>query len=431
MTLRMGENILFKGLGNCEFERANEQWNFDGGDAWSTAFSATWEAGQKWPTLAIGNYLDRKTEGKPAGRCDDNKLFRPAKNFNTFGAPQKLGAFCTLSLLFSDWDRSGKQALRVSHDGWEKLNIWGMGIANYDVDGDGYSDYFLTSMGNNNLQMHIGDGQQPTYKDMAVKLGITAHKPWNAEGKLLSTAWHAQFADVNNDGLIDLFISKGNVDKMPDFARNAPNNLLLQQLNGQFFEAAGPAGLLSTAKSRGALVVDLNVDGLLDIVHVVVDEGLSLFRNLGTNTDNIIAGHDDIAQSRKQQSQPLNNWLSIKLHNKNGDNNANVNANINGNINAIGAWIEVKTGDKIQRQEVTIGGGHASGMAVAHHFGIGTATTAQVRVEWPLENKTAASFWSEWLEVKANHLMVINKATSGAILSATMRLPPTSAKPIN
>ena len=29
---------------------------------------------------------------------------------------------------------------------------------------------------------------------------------------LPSTAWHAEFADVNNDGFIDLFVAKGNVE---------------------------------------------------------------------------------------------------------------------------------------------------------------------------------------------------------------------------
>lgn len=51
-VLRIGENHLMRGLGDCRFEEANAAWGFDGGDAWSTAFAATWEAGQEWPTLA-------------------------------------------------------------------------------------------------------------------------------------------------------------------------------------------------------------------------------------------------------------------------------------------------------------------------------------------------------------------------------------------
>ena len=37
---------------------------------------------------------------------------------------------------------------------------------------------------------------------------------------------------------LDLFIAKGNVAKMPDFAQNDPNNLLLQETDGKFTESA-------------------------------------------------------------------------------------------------------------------------------------------------------------------------------------------------
>ena len=37
VLLRVGENVVMRGLGGCRFERANEAWGFDGGDAWSTA----------------------------------------------------------------------------------------------------------------------------------------------------------------------------------------------------------------------------------------------------------------------------------------------------------------------------------------------------------------------------------------------------------
>src|SRR5262245_14832946 len=51
VLLRVGETVLMRGLGACKFARANEQWGFDGGDAWWTAFSATFERGAAWPTL--------------------------------------------------------------------------------------------------------------------------------------------------------------------------------------------------------------------------------------------------------------------------------------------------------------------------------------------------------------------------------------------
>ena len=41
VLLRVGENVAMRGKGGCKFERANEAWNFNGGDGWSTAFAAT------------------------------------------------------------------------------------------------------------------------------------------------------------------------------------------------------------------------------------------------------------------------------------------------------------------------------------------------------------------------------------------------------
>jgi hypothetical protein len=34
-------------------------------------------------------------------------------------------------------------------------------------------------------------------------------------------------------------------------------------------------------------------------------------------------------------------------------------------------------------REVTVGGGHASGQLVPLHYGLGSATRAEVRVTWP------------------------------------------------
>ena len=79
-VLRVGENVVLRGLGQCRFERANEDWGFDGGDAWSTALAATWEQGATWPTIAIGNYIDRTQEAFPWGSCTPNWLHRAGGN---------------------------------------------------------------------------------------------------------------------------------------------------------------------------------------------------------------------------------------------------------------------------------------------------------------------------------------------------------------
>ena len=116
-VLRLGENVLLRGLGDCRFERANEDLGLAGGADWTTAFSATWESGRSLPTLAFGNYEAVDDAGKPTGGCADNQLFRPVAEGTALRAAARLQpGWCALSMLFSDWDRSGRRDLRISND---------------------------------------------------------------------------------------------------------------------------------------------------------------------------------------------------------------------------------------------------------------------------------------------------------------------------
>ena len=405
VVLRVGENVVLRGLGQCHFERVNERWGFDGGDAWSTALAATWEKGAGWPTIAIGNYIDRLQEAFPWGTCTDNWLHRGTRD--GFAPPLALKpGFCALSMLFTDWDRSGTPALRVSNDreyykggqeqlwhlrpgedprlytekeGWARLRIWGMGIASDDLDGDGYPEYFLTSMADNKLQGLVkpaeGGPVLPKYADSAFKRGATAHMPYTGGDIHPSTAWHAQFGDVNNDGWADLFIAKGNVAEMPDFAKDDPNNLLLQRPDGSFMESGDKAGVASMRQARGAQLVDLNSDGLLDLVVVNRNAAAEVWRNAGP-----AAGH----------------WLGVRLH------------QAGANPDAIGARIEVRAGGRNWLRETHVGGGHASGSLGVQHFGLGAADGAEVRVVWP---DGSASDWA-WVGVDA--VWTIEKGASPA-----------------
>jgi enediyne biosynthesis protein E4 len=386
VVLRVGENKLMRGLGGCKFEEANTRWGFDGGDGWSTAFAATFEKDARWPTLAIGNYIDRKQEFSPWGSCTENWLHRARagqlKPPFAFTKPIPLTpSYCALSMLFTDWNRSGVPSLRVSNDreyyeggeeqmwkllpdqpptlfndkdGWKRLRIWGMGIASDDVNGDGFPDFYLTSMGDNKLQMlkeAPANGKPlPDYKDVAWPNGVTAHRPSTGKDLRNSTSWHAQFEDVNNDGRKDLFVAKGNVDEMPDFAAKDPNNLFLRQADGKFLDVADKAGVASGETSRGGMVVDFNLDGLMDLVVVNRRATAQVWRNTTEK-----AGH----------------WLQVQLQ----DDSVN--------RDGIGAWIEIKAGDQVQRREITSGGGHVSGHIGWWHFGLGAAEKAEVRVIWP------------------------------------------------
>lgn len=404
VLVRVGENVAMRGLGGCRFERANEAWGFDGGDAWWTSLAATWEKGADWPTIAIGSYVDRREEIAPWGSCTDNWLLRPIPGERRFAAPVALRpAYCPLSMLFTDWNRSGTPSLRVSNDreyykggqeqlwrvepgaaptlytaeeGWRFLRIWGMGIAGYDLDFDGYPEYFLTSMADNKLQKLAevpADGNpSPTYGDLAYRKGATAHRPYVGDDLKPSTAWHTEFQDVNNDGLADIFIAKGNVWEMPDFAMRDPNNLLLQKADGGFEEAGDRAGVASTLTARGGAVVDFNLDGLLDLVVVNRGDAAQVWRNTG----------------------PAGRWVQVRP------------VQPGPNRDAVGGWLEVRCGDRVMRREITVGGGHASGQAGWLHMGVGDEAEVDLRVIWPDGGE------EPWQRVASDGFYVLGRGTA-------------------
>ncbi len=401
VVLRVGENMILRGLGDCEFETANAFLGIDGGDDWTAAFSAKWESDESLPTMVFGNYLVSSDPGE-RDACASHDLLRP--NATVYERPLELApGWCTLSILFSDWSGTGHQDLRMTNDrhyyrdgeeqlwrfvdgeppalygagdGWESMQIWGMGIASQDITGDGLPEVFLTSQGDNKLQTLAGGPGQPTYADIALGAGVTAHRPFVGETERPSTAWHAEFGDVNNDGFIDLFVTKGNVDQIAEFAMNDPNNLLLGQPDGKFEEAALDAGLLDYSRSRGAALVDLNLDGKLDVVVVERREPAKIWRSTG----------DDL---------PDRNWLALDIQQDAP------------NRDAIGAWVEIKLGNQTIRRELTIGGGHAGGQVGWLHFGLGMASEVDLRVIWP-DGEVGP-----WAAVPANQFVIVDRATGG------------------
>ena len=386
--LRVGANMLMRGGPDCTFERYDMV--FD--DHWTTAFSATWEDGQDWPTLAFGNYVNREDPNGPFEACATHELYRPQAN--GYGAPITLTpGYCALSMLFSDWSRNGRQDLRISNDrhyyvrggqeqlwameteprlytlaeGWIKHELWGMGIASRDMNGDGLPDVYLTSMGDQRFQLRDGEG--PRFTDAAHENGITAHRPYTGGDGRPSTGWHAVFGDVQNDGLDDLFVSKGNVEQMPSSAFDDPNNLLIQTANG-FVERGDAAGVATLARSRGAVLSDFNLDGLLDLAIINRRAPMELYQNTTPDTGR---------------------YLGVSL------------SQTAPNTNAVGAWIELRAGTRVIAREVTIGGGHAGGTLGPEHFGLGDRTQVEMRIIWPDQST------SDWVQVETNRYITAQR----------------------
>jgi hypothetical protein len=403
-VLGLGETVLLRGLGDCRFERANEAFGFDAGRGYATAFSATWEPGERLPTLAVGRYLGLDDAGAPTLDCETSQLLlRPQPGVARYAPATPLEpGYCALSMLFSSWDRSGRLDLRISNDqhyydyvngeeqlwrldpgrpprrytaedGWVQVQVEGMGIASHDLTADGYPEVFLTSQASNRLQTLTAGPEQPMYRDIGQRLGVSAAQPFTGGDTRSSTAWHPQFEDVNRDGFVDLFIAKGNVGDDPNFATRDPSNLLLGQPDGTFVEAADRAGILNWERARGAALADFDLDGLLDLVLVNLDAPAVVWRNAGPGDS---MGH----------------WLGVRV------------VQPGPNVDAIGGWVEVRAGERLMSRELTVGGGHASGQQTWMEFGLGPATSAAVRVTWP------DGAVGEWTRLPADGFVVIDRS---------------------
>ncbi len=396
--LSTGRNTLLRGLDDCAFAPFP-----DGGlpapaaPGWTTAFSATWEAGRARPTLAFGNYVDRADPDGPFGACDINLLYRPEGGHYT--APQRLApGHCALSMLFSDWARRGRADLRVSNDrhyyvsggaeqlwlmppdgaprlateadGWQRHELWGMGIASRDVTGDGRPDVYLSSMGDQRLQV-LQPGGTPTWRDAPYDWGTSAHRPHTGDDGRPSTGWHTAFGDVQNDGRADIFVAKGNVDQMPGLAMRDPNSLLVATGPRAWTEMAGPAGVASPHRGRGAALADLDLDGRLDLAVVNRRAPLQVWRNVTDDVGRHVA-------------------LALRQPGPNRD--------------AVGAWIALRAQGRARLREVTVGGGHAGGTRGPAHFGLGAAPGAvQLRVTWPDGTESA------WATLPADGWLLVRR----------------------
>lgn len=395
-VLRAGPDRLLKGGPGCRFTDATADWGLRPRDAWTTAFSATWERGRDWPTLVFGHYVDRADPDGPFEACDSHDLVRPEGRH--YGQPEVIDpGYCALSMLISDWRRAGEPELRLSNDrqyyvsggyeqmfrlnplaertgpDWPRQSLWGMGIASRDITGDGLPEVMLTSMADQQLQINTGAG----FVNAPYAIGTYAQKPFLGDDGRPTTGWHAEFGDIDNDGRADLFIAKGNVDQMPSNAIHDPNNLLMQQADGTFAEKADTAGVATTERSRGAALSDLDGDGRLDLVVINRRAPMEIWQNTTANT-----GH----------------WAMIEP------------LMPGPNRRAVGAWLELRAGGRVTAIEITVGGGHAGGKVGPVHFGLGAEVKADLRISWPDGAR------SDWVPIPVDRLIRVTPSGNSLTL---------------
>jgi enediyne biosynthesis protein E4 len=174
-----------------------------------------------------------------------------------------------------------------------KGNGFDVGVAIGDYDNDGYEDIFVAGVYRNILYHNNRDG---TFTDVTEKAGLA--QPDKRYGPLWSVG--ATWADINNDGLLDLFVVnylKWDAKHEPDchfngkpeychpkFYKELPSQLFLNKGNGKFEDISESSGIRShVGKGMSASIADYDRDGFPDIF-VTNDKLFNfLYHNKGYN----------------------------------------------------------------------------------------------------------------------------------------------------
>ena len=122
---------------------------------------------------------------------------------------------------------------------------------------------------------------------------------------------------------MDLFVAKGNVEAMPDYAAKDPSNLLLGQPDGTFVEGAEEAGIVDFGRAAGRRWPTSTSTACS-----------TSSRSTGART----SGCGGTSGPATATPAPMGNWLGVRLDQEGP------------NRDAIGAWIEVRIGDRIDRR---------------------------------------------------------------------------------
>ncbi|MGB9444864.1 MAG: CRTAC1 family protein, partial [Candidatus Acidiferrum sp.] len=226
----------------------------------------------------------------------------------------------------------------------------GMGADFRDVNNDGLPDIWHTAVEEEEFPLWFNQGKGE-FDDVTDRSGL-------GETKQMS-GWGAGMADFDNDGWKDLFVARANVMDnihIQNAARNyeEPNTIFRNLGNGKFADVSAQAGpdFQIPAAHRGVAFGDLDNDGRVDMVVTVLNGPVKLFHNI---------------------SETKNHWILLKL------------VGTKSNRMGIGAQVHLTTEDgKQQWNEATTAVGYASSSDPRVHFGLGkNANIKEIEIKWP------------------------------------------------
>ena len=236
----------------------------------------------------------------------------------------------------------------VSQDGAEQGS---MGVAVGSYDNSRRLSLFVTNFAEEYNALYKHDGDHFTDASFRSK---------TAPSSLPYVGWGTAFFDYDNDGFEDIIVVNGHVYPQLDKAKLGASAGYRQRKllyhnrgDGTFDEVGAQFGTAMTEDrvSRGLAVGDLDQDGRIDIVMNDLDGSPQILRNEIPGTGN---------------------WLLVALKGKAG------------NTNAIGAVITVRAGALVQTRLVRSGTSYISQDDMRQHVGLGQAAQADaIDVRWP------------------------------------------------
>ena len=314
-----------------------------------------------------------------AHECFRNFLYRNNGDLTFTEASAELGLDtkgCTIAAIPTDFDMDGDLDLYLANDFGDYLipnelyenmypedrfvdvseatgaNVpaFGMGIAAGDFDHDLDIDYYITNIGRNILI----ENTNGTFQDITAAAGV---ENTFAAPNERTTGWGTAFIDIDNNKLLDLYVTNGRMPTLSAFptARFDPDKMYMNNGDMTFADHTDQAGVGDTDYGRGMAYSDYDKDGDLDIVTVVLTEqgGSSKFYVNQIDNDN--------------------HYIQFRLTGKES------------NRDAFGAKVWIHAGGETFLKEIYSGGcSHASQSTSIVHFGLGELEQVDsVQIDWP------------------------------------------------
>jgi len=227
-----------------------------------------------------------------------------------------------------------------------------------DVNRDNLLDVFIPDMDYGCLMLNRRD----YFEDVTARANV-------AQVCGQYTGWGSVLFDYDNDGLVDIFVANGNAHhEFPE-----EDVLLRNNGDGTFSDVAKASGDYFSEKwvGRGVACADLDNDGDLDLIVVNLNNEVKILRNDGGNR---------------------NHWLMVrpKLAKEKRD--------------AVGSRVTITAGGKTQLRDAVPVRGYLSQMDPRVHFGLGQVSVVdRVEIRWPDGSKTVLT------EVPADQVLEIVK----------------------